>query len=226
MSWLLIGTIVFLIIMMIVGWVKGFSQSLLSLVCIVLSIFLAWVATPHLEKIVAEKTDWEQGLATTISEKFFAEAETEEELMTTIRKWPLPANIKQNCEALAINAGENVADQKAAVSGMFANWIVTLLIDLILFFILTIILSLIGRLITKAIKHSPLRVVDGALGAVLSAAEGVLIVDAVLLLISALATTSIGKVLMEQVTKSRIMQWVFDHNVISMLASTFLHINL
>lgn len=225
MSWLLIAVIVFLAIMAFVGWRNGFSRSLLSLLAIALSIVLSWMITPKLEAVVQEKTDWETGIAQSLDERFLSEVETEEDLTEYFNKMPLPATIRDNILAIAANE-PTVPEKRAAITTQFASWIMTLIIDLVLFLVLSIILSLIGSLINKAIKRSAIRVVDGILGAILSVAEGILIVDAVLLLFGFLGTTSLGVTLMNQVTSSKIMTWIYDHNLVSYLAATFLHINL
>lgn len=225
MNWLLIVMIVFLLVMAIIGWRKGFSQALLSLASIVLSVFLAWSVSPVVKNIIVDKTEWETTLATSLSDKFLSEATTQEELEAYFKKMPLPAQIQQNIQ-VTISNETGIEAQKAAVSGMVADWILTLAVDLALFAILSIVLTIIGKLLSKLIKNSPLRAVDGLLGAVLSLAEAVLILDAILLLIPLLSTTSIGTALTEQIQSSKLMTWIYDHNLISMLASTFLHINL
>lgn len=225
MSWLLLGIVAILIIFVIIGAVKGFSQTLLGLASIVLSLVISWFVTPSIHTLIQEKTTWETGVATKFEEIVLKDVDSEIAIDHLGEQLPLPSDVKTAITATS-QAQVGLENKKAAVSTLVAGWLMTLLIQLVLFLVLEIIFSIVGKLLARLIKKTDLAKLDRILGALLGLAEGVLIVDAILLLVPFFTGTEFGNWLSGQITVSKIMTWIYNNNIVSYLAFTLFNIKL
>ena len=80
-----------------------------------------------------------------------------------------------------------------------------------------------SRLLKNVNKLGAIGKLNGLLGAVLSLAEYLIIVDTFFLIVMAIAGTPIGATLLKMIGKSEILTFFYEHNVLSMIWAKAFH---
>lgn len=216
-DWLLLVIILaFLAVMAIIGWIRGFSKSLVSALTIVFAVLLVILVSPPVKSLIQTQTDWQKDLSGKLSEQFFSTARIEEDVTNFARSLPLPDGAKEKlCEHII--SGQDLEEKKAVVCDYLAEWIITILLDVVLLIVAAILMFLLGRLLIKAAREPGLRALDGLFGAALAVFVGLLIVDFFFMIRPLFTGTAFGSWVNAQIASSKILKWLSENNVIAIL---------
>lgn len=173
----------------IIGYIKGLTGVLLTIISFVLSIIIATVLVVPVSNIVINNTQIDETITETVKNMIMGEddtEQTEETMPTTITEY-----ISEKVESVADEARETVAETTAneVAVGIIrtATWIVLFLVAKILLILLKFVTSIIAKL--PVIKQF-----DKAGGVVYGLVKGLIIVYIALAIISFVSPLMSGKV--------------------------------
>lgn len=194
MNWALIISISIVGISVVIGMVRGFSKTVLTLGSTIIAILLVWALMKPTLTLVEEKTEWQQELAGKIETERMQEW-TEENCKEKVSAMALPGFFREECNSY-IDAHPELTKKNAA--GLYmAHYILGIITALALFIVIYILLWLFGKLLKLVNKVPGFKQVNGLLGAFLGFVIGFIILDALYLLLNlAASTTSFGATLM------------------------------
>lgn len=225
MSWLFWILLVIFALFVIQGARKGLVRTAVSMVSFLLVIVAASWINPYMGEFIREHTSWEESiqertgemLEGMIEDQLEPDAGQQEEI---IRQLPLPEGMKDmllannNEDGYQSMAAEGFADY---VSGYLAYAIING-IAFVLSFVVTIFLI---RLILYAVDIlTDLPVLGGinrAGGIVLGAIQGLLWLWIIFLIIALFADTPAGSVLMGQIQKDPVLDWLYNNNYLTII---------
>ena len=211
MTWIILIPIAILVLAGIIGWKRGFTKMLVSLLAMIIAIILTWIFTPMVKNLIADNTTLDESMGKKIEESLLKNVETDEEVDEKINRFPLPESIKNPIRASLEQLSAGMT-KKEALGLLLANVILTALISLALFIIFMILIHLLGKLLDLVNRIPGFKQVNGFLGMVLALAEAVLVIDLFLLILVPLSGTSVGQYLVDEIHKSKILTWLYENN--------------
>ena len=211
---------VFLILMGILGWKKGIFGFVSGLIAVVLAVLLTWGLKPFVKDWIEKGTEWDEKLEESVSESLLEKVETEEELTVFVNRLPAPSERKAELrEELA--AAKDLSERKGIVAARMADWSMSILVSAGVFLIGLGIVLILFIPIRKALKLPGLRTINGFLGMLFGLVIAVLVTDGILLLVPLFSGTGVGAFFAKQIEGSKILGWIYDHNLIMILFDIF-----
>ena len=218
---IILGVIgVFAVLLGIIGWKKGIFGFVSGLIAVVLAVLVTWGLKPFVKDWIEKGTEWDEKLNQSISESFLDEVKSEEELTVFVSRLPAPSERKAELrEELA--AVRNLPAKKRIVSERMTDWSMSILVAAGVFLIALGIVLILFIPIRKALKLPGLRTINGFLGMVFGLVIAALITDGMFLLIPLFSGTGVGAFFAKQIEGSKILSWIYDHNLIMILFDVF-----
>lgn len=228
MNWLLIVVLIFWAIISFVGFHKGFLRMLFSVCALILSLILTLAFYPKVDEFLCSST----GLDEFLYEKYSLyidknEADTSDENESVIQSLVKEMSIDmENLELESItdlidsgataagNAVNEVTKElKDALSLKLAHMTITVLAFLITWIVISIVLRIILGVIKIIEKIPVIRGMNRALGFVLGALTGLLVIWAAFAIITALAASSFGNNCIECIAESGLLTALYKTNI-------------
>ena len=211
---------VFLILMGIIGWKKGIFGFVSGLIAVVLAVLITWGLKPFVKDWIEKGTEWDEKLNQSISESFLDEVKSEEELAVFVKRLPAPSERKTELrEELA--ASDSLEAKKSIVASRMTDWSMSILVAAGVFLVALGIVQILFIPIRKALKLPGLRTIDGFLGMVFGLIIVVFVTDGLLLLVPLFSGTGVGFFFAKQLEGSKVLSWIYDHNLIMILFDIF-----
>jgi uncharacterized membrane protein required for colicin V production len=211
---------VFLILMGIIGWKKGIFGFVSGLIAVVLAVLLTWGLKPFVKDWIESGTEWDDKLRTSVSKSLLEKVEDEDELTVFVTRLPAPSEKKAELRT-ELKAAESFPARKDIVSAKIADWCMSVLVSAGIFLLSLGIVLILGIPVRKALKLPGLRTINGFLGMVFGLIIAVLVTDGLLLLVPLFSGTDVGAFFAKQFEESRVLGWIYDHNVIMILFEIF-----
>ncbi|MBP5295663.1 MAG: CvpA family protein [Lachnospiraceae bacterium] len=211
---------VFLILMGIIGWKKGIFGFVSGLIAVILAVLVTWGLKPFVKDWVEKKTDWDEKLTESISEKMLSGIDSELEMTTFVSCLPAPSEQKAELRADLI-AAQSLEERKSIVSERVTDWSLSVLVSLGVFLVALGVVLLLFIPIRKALKLPGLRTINGFLGMLFGLVIAVFVVMGILLLVPLFSGTGVGDFFSKQIEESKVLGWIYDHNLIMRLFEIF-----
>ena len=223
MSWLLIVVAAVFAGFMIWGYKKGFLRVAYSLVAWLICILLVSWASPHVSNWVVENTEVDQKLEIRIEDMLRDKVESQD---TEIQLPEAIANlIIGDKEAIT---GGMVLDQWLEQNNGYqaaAQKLTKLVINGVCFLVVLIIVKILLLIIEKLlgfIHELPLiGDADAVLGVIAGAVKALIIVWCVMALVAFFASTEKGAVVVNWISESTPVHWLYENNLILKLILAF-----
>lgn len=225
---LLIGVVVFLLIMYWYGYSKGFIRIVLSFAMTIISFVLAILlagpfetfvrnSTPIYDKINRQMTEYVSEYVS--KEMDMASEELQKEAIIDLK---LPSVIKNKL------IDGNTIDEKLSMGAeSFSDYLAASLTDtlveafsvIILFICVKLILRIVVYLFDLISKLPLIHGVNKSLGGLIGFAEGILIIWAACILLTALSGTETGQQIFQAVSTNKILNFIYNNNLLLKLLS-------
>ncbi|WP_373722486.1 CvpA family protein [Bacteroides heparinolyticus] len=218
--------------MMLYGHKKGFFRLAVSMLSLLLTLAISSILFPSLHGFVKEKTGIESGIhqmlldnigMENISGDAVQDSRGQEEAIATLH---IPKDMKKNISEnnrSAIYELLGVEDFKEYVSKYISNVVLNIIVFVITCVLVWIILHILMEVLDVFAKIPVIHGLNQIAGAVLGLANGLMILWIIFLFIGAMSGTSWGAMLMESITKSSILSFIFDNNLLSTLMKKSLY---
>ena len=217
---LLAVLIAILIVVAVIGWKKGIFGFVSGLIVVAVAVLLTWALKPPVKGWIEQGTDWDDALQKSISESLFEDVKSEEELTLFVSALPAPSERKAELrEELA--SAHGLEARKTIVSARVADWILSILVAAGLFLVSLLLAILIAWPVRKALKLPGLRTINGFLGMLFGCFIVIFAMDTIFLLVPLFSGTGVGAFFAKQFEESKVLGWLYDHNVIMLLFKTF-----
>ena len=230
MNWTWPGIVVAacIVLMAFWGFHRGFIKQAVSTLLLFLSIVIVWVINPYVNQFLRDHTPIHKAVSETVYKTVDDMLPTESSgsmtLDQAIEQMPLPDLIKDILKENNNSASyAKLGIDKAAVGvkeafeqylGRSLAEIVTNVISFLASFLLAMILI---RILAFALNlFAKLPVLHGAnkiAGAALGIIEAVVFVWILMMILTLLANTSVGRTVMEYIYKDTFLDFLYDHNV-------------
>lgn len=211
---------VFAVLLGIIGWKKGIFGFVSGLIAVVLAVLVTWGLKPFVKDWIEKGTEWDEKLNQSISESFMEEVESEEELTVFVNRLPAPSERKAELrEELA--SAKDLTAKKGIVAARMTDWSMSILVAAGVFLIALGIVLILFIPIRKALKLPGLRTINGFLGMVFGLVIVAFVTDGLLLLVPLFSGTGVGSFFAKQIEGSKILSWIYDHNLIMILFDVF-----
>lgn len=220
---LLAEVIVFLLVMYWFGFSKGLIRIVLSFAITIVSFILAILLSGPFESFVKNNTPVYNKINNQMTEyisKYVSkemDVASEELQKEAIRELKLPATIQSKLIA------SNTVDEKLLMGAeSFSEYLAISLTDtlveafsvIILFIIIKLILRIIVSIIDLISKLPLIHGVNKSLGGLVGLAEGVLIIWAVCILLTAISGTAIGQQIFSAISTNKILSFIYNNNLL------------
>ena len=211
---------VFLILMGIIGWKKGIFGFVSGLIAVTLAVLITWGLKPFVKEWIEKGTEWDDKLKTSVSESLLEQVENEDELTVFVTRLPVPSEKKAELRT-ELKEAEDLKARKDIVSLKIADWCMSVLVAAGVFLISLGIVLILFIPIRKALKLPGLRTINGFLGMLFGLVIAVLVTDSLLLLVPLFSGTGVGSFFAKQFEESKVLGWIYDHNIIMILFEIF-----
>ena len=218
MTWIWIIPIVLFVLAAIIGWKRGFTKMLLSLAAMIIAVILTWIFTPMVKNLITANTTWDESMGKKFEETLFKNMEEDLAVDEFINNFPLPASVKESARN-EIDARTEGMTKREALGLLLANVVWTAIVAVALFIIFMILLTLLGKLLDVVNRVPGFKQVNGFLGVLLALAEAALLFELFLIILVVLSGTEFGKYMVEEIHKSKVLTWVYEHNLLLYLFS-------
>ncbi len=223
MNWLTIVVIGFIILMIAVGYQRGFIKIALSLISMIITLFLTSFFTPHVKNFLLEETKIETSIQAEVGSYFdeiigdsMAQL-TVGQQMKAIENLPLPNSILQTLKEnnnSAIYETLGVDTFSDYISGYLTQMIMSA-IAFVLTFILVFVVIRIVFFALNIISHLPIiKGINKLLGGALGFIQGILILWILALILTAFSGTEWGIELMRMVQESQLLSAIYNNNIL------------
>lgn len=228
MNWLFIAVLIFMVVMIVSGYRKGFVKIAYSLLSLILALVLVSVFAPYVQEALIERTPIYDKMVEKCSGQIQAAVESQQtgESQTVqgildssgIR---LPGALEKVLDRVAIDdeTKENVYMKAGSV---MAKWLVYVFGFVIAFIVIMLCLRFVGNLLDLVTKLPILRGTNKLLGGAAGFLQGILFLWIGGLVLSLICTTTVGRYLIAMVYESEWLRMIYDHNGIIYLAVLFL----
>ena len=208
------------IVVGVVGWKKGIFGFVSGLIAVAAAVLLTWALKPPVKGWVEQGTDWDEALTKSVSESFLEDVKSEEELALFVSALPAPSEQKEALRT-ELGAAQGLAERKNIVSLRVSDWILSVLVAAGVFLLSLLLVFLIAWPLRKAMKLPGLRTINGFLGMVFGWFIVLFAMDTVFLLVPLFSGTGVGAFFAKQFEESKVLGWLYDHNVIMLLFDVF-----
>ena len=220
---LIIAVVGLLIIMFAEGYRKGFVRIVLSVGMTIVSMMLSLVLSGPCQSFIKNNTGIYNKMHTQMKEYVEKYVAKEADMASTqlqtdyIKELKLPATmqdklIKGNTADMKLNMGVS------SFSEYLATYLTDMLVEALAVAVLFIIIKLILRIVVMLLDIvSRLPVINGVnktLGGAIGVAEGILIIWAACILLTAASGTSIGQRVFDAISSNKFLSFIYNNNIL------------
>lgn len=220
LTWLGIVVLVILLLFVWTGYKRGFIKEIVSFFFVFLSLSLAWAINPYINEFLIQKTP----IYSTIQETCMnfvqsqGEEDTEYETDSTgdlIGSLKLPDLLRKNLEEN--NNAETYAELSVNtlagyVSGYLARIVINGLSYVLAYILSTIVIRLIVYVLNLIAGLPLLKTANKLTGGIVGLLKGIVFVWIVLLAVTALCSTEIGKTALELIEKDTLLSVLYQYD--------------
>ncbi|MDO5425168.1 MAG: CvpA family protein [Eubacteriales bacterium] len=218
----LLTVIVLLIILLdaVRGYRRGFIKTLTSMVFLILTLVLVYFTTPYVRDFLKEHTEVYtyveercEALVGSAGEERLSDTTAQEQYIESLK---LPEFLKE--QLIENNNQENYAAMAVDsfleyLAGFLANVILTILVYVVTFLLVRIVLSVAVFALSALAELPVLHSLNRILGFVLGAAQGVVFVWLVFLVLTMLTGFEGGRKLLNMIYESDVLCYLYDTNI-------------
>ena len=223
MNWILIAVIVIIGALAFIGFKKGMIKMVFSLVSTIAALLIAMLFSP----VVAGMMKSNEAIVGFFDEKIAAvvdfsseevKEETEEEQQSWIDSLPLPETFKQSISEN--NTEENYLSMQVDRFEEYACRQITNMIINAIAFVVTLVLAIIAlAILCKTLdllaKLPLLKQINAAAGLAAGAAEGLLVVWILFVILTMFAGTEFGSEAMGMIAENPLLDFLYKNNMVS-----------
>ena len=223
MNWILIAVIGIIAVLAYLGLKKGFIKMVFSLVSTIAALLIAMLFSP----VVAGMMKSNEAIVGFFDEKISAvvdftseeaEEETESKQESLIDSLPLPETFKDSL--LENNTLDNHVAMQAENFGQYVCRQITNVIINAIAFVVTLLLAIIAlallcRALNLLAKLPLLKQINAAAGLAAGAAEGLLLVWILFVVLTMFAGTEFGSEAMEMIAENPLLDFLYKNNMVS-----------
>lgn len=225
MNWLVIATMIYLIIMIVSGYRKGFVKIAFGLLSTVISLILVSACAPQVKEFLIIETSLYSKLEQTCSNQIQNKlVENQAGSPDTLQGVLEGANI-QLPSSLETLLGKVRINQEAAsekVGAVIADWLVYAIAFLATFIVIMLILRLIGNLLDLVTRLPLIKGTNRLLGCGAGFIQGIIMLWVLALVLSMFCSTDTGQYFVTLVYENPWLRLMYDHNGIIYLVALFL----
>ena len=193
-----------------VGLKKGLISCIIDIAAVIVALILAILLCRPITNVVIENTNFDESLATTISQNIpLSDTDFKVEANTN-----LPEGIVNYINGITENVNTSKEEAFNAIGVELASGIISVIVFIAIFVIVRLVLALI-KVVSKIIDKIPLlSQVNKVGGAVLGAIEGAIIIYAIFAVISMIAPVISNTNLLELIYNSNIGSMMYNNNLV------------
>lgn len=241
MNWLLIVVLAIIVGFTMHGYRKGIIRMVISLVSMILSILIAFVAAPVISDGLCNNEAVMSYVSEGINEGLHIEEKCQEitgdvaagiketgkkstnlnnaQKETVIQELTLPEKIKNTmldntAQIINTNGKATAVKFSKSVSEYIARIVIRSMTYILLFMIFKAILRIVTKALRVVEKIPVVKSMDGAVGGVVGLASGLLIVWVVFLFLFLLSGTPVGTASYQCINDSSILTFLYDNNIL------------
>ena len=202
--------IVIMVSSIFVGLKKGLISCIIDIAAVIVALILAILLCRPITNLVIENTNFDESLATTISQNIpLSDTDFKVEANTN-----LPEGIVDYINSITENVNTSKEEAFNAIGVEIASGIISVIVFIAIFVIVRIILTLI-KVVSKIIDKIPLlSQVNKVGGAVLGAIEGAIIIYVIFAAVSMIAPVISDTNLLELINSSNIGSIMYNNNLV------------
>lgn len=215
MNWLTIVVLIFWTLTIFRGFRRGFIRTLISTFFLILVLICTIYFSPKLRDVLMQSQNITAWAQTTC--KSFIVKQSESGSYGWLSALPLPDDLT---EAIA-GGNESILGTllssdtvRTYLSEKLAPLLILLIAGVITFVISAVVLGIISHFLNKLARLPGVRVVNMILGLLLGIVKGLLLLWIFFMIVGVFSATSAGSVLMDQISGSRILKTLYDHNLL------------
>lgn len=219
MNWLLIITLAIIVICAFIGLKRGLITTLFStcslLAAIVLSVIFSPVLSGYLQSNDKVMGYFTEKVADVLQLEELVQQTTDNE--TLLEGVNLPDNVKQQIsEKLNIQDSLNsaAADATATISTYVANMIIYALSYVVVFIVAWLAIFIVGKLLNLLAKLPGLMQVNKLAGFAVGAAQGILIIWILCIIITIMSGTQAGQTAYAYINDSSLLSFIYNNNLL------------
>ena len=229
-NWLEIAAAIYILGMILYGHYKGFIRLAVSASAMVITLISVHIAMPYVTGWLKEYTPVYEKMQDNMEEtigldslldRFGSDGKTKkEDEWLIIEELPVPEQIKR---LLMENNNIEVYDQMNVelfqdyITGYLTNTIMRTIVFLALFFLIYLAIRFVVVWLDLIAKLPILSGINQIAGAILGAAEALMVVWILCFVLTAFSGTEIGAAALKMVGASSWLSWLYDHNILSVL---------
>ncbi len=216
---LLIIVVVFLALMALAGYKKGFLKIILSMAALIVTLVLAAILTPTITGFLKEKTPVYDSIYTRMES--FVEGDVEEgneDSNSSLEELPLPDIIKN--ALIDNNTGDSYVEMGVnSAKAYTANALTMMLLKAIAFILLFIVISIaFGILIALTSIFTKIPIIKGAnkmAGLAAGLLEGIIILWILAMIVTAFGATTWGQSTLRMIDDSVFLSFLYNNNLLT-----------
>lgn len=220
---LLIAVIGLLLVMFGEGYRKGIIRIVLSLGITIVSYILALSLSGPCQSFIKNNTEIYNKVNTQMQEyvdKYISEqldARSKEAQSDAIKELKLPSTIQNklisdNTADVKLNMGVNSFSEYIATS--MTDMLIESLSVIVLFILIKIILRIVVMLLDLVSRLPVIHGINKSLGGIVGLVEGVLIIWAACILLTAAGGTDIGQKIFSAISSNKILSFIYNNNIL------------
>ncbi len=193
-----------------VGLKKGLISCIIDIAAVIVALILAILLCRPITNVVIENTNFDESLATTISQNIpLSDTDFKVEANTN-----LPEGIVNYINSITENVNTSKDEAFNAIGVELASGIISIIIFIAIFVIVRLVLALI-KVVSKIIDKIPLlSQVNKVGGAICGAIEGAIIIYVIFAVISMIAPVISNTNLLELINSSNIGSIMYNNNLV------------
>jgi len=202
--------IIIMVSSIFVGLKKGLISCIIDIAAVIVALILAIILCRPITNVVIENTNFDESLATTISQNIpLSDTDFKVEANTN-----LPEGIVNYINGITENVNTSKEEAFKAIGVELASGIISVIVFIAIFVIVRLVLALI-KVVSKIIDKIPLlSQVNKIGGAILGAIEGAIIIYAIFAVISMIAPVISNTNLLELIYNSNIGSMMYNNNLV------------
>ena len=193
-----------------VGLKKGLISCIIDIAAVIVALILAILLCRPITNVVIENTNFDESLATTISQNIpLSDTDFKVEANTN-----LPEGIVNYINGITENVNTSKEEAFNSIGVELASGIISVIVFIAIFVIVRLVLALI-KVVSKIIDKIPLlSQVNKIGGAICGAIEGAIIIYAIFAVISMIAPVISNTNLLELIYNSNIGSMMYNNNLV------------
>lgn len=205
------------------GFKRGLIMSIWHLVSMIVILGVTIFLSPYVAKFAKSNEKIHNTVYQTMEKTVNIPAKSGDDIEKFIKDWKLPEKVEETVlKAASKYYGDAEDAQKSFADGVhekLTDAVLTAVSFLLTFLIVTIVSSFILKALDLASKLPVVNAVNKLGGILLGAAEGILIVWALVGIATMTSMTETGAKIVEQIQANKYLKILYDHNIFSTLLS-------